>query len=180
MAETKKKVHLLDYVAGNIRSLVNAVEKCGYEVEWIKSPEDVKNAEVRKLLFLYRPNARTCPEMVDYSVLFRYSYIAFRFCHWFYTKYIRGWRSPSWLSTMGSILNNTEESFTICLSTSLTPEMSPIETHPPRRRPLLALPRLSLHCQLPPRHSLTYRLWQTLLRHLRGSAGSLLRLGRGA
>ncbi|KIW16134.1 imidazoleglycerol phosphate synthase, cyclase subunit [Exophiala spinifera] len=39
------KVHLLDYVAGNIRSLVNAVEKCGYEVEWIKSPEDVKNAD---------------------------------------------------------------------------------------------------------------------------------------
>lgn len=42
-----KKVHLLDYVAGNIRSLVNAIEKCGYDVEWIKSPEDVKNAEVR-------------------------------------------------------------------------------------------------------------------------------------
>jgi glutamine amidotransferase/cyclase len=40
------KVHLLDYVAGNIRSLVNAIEKCGYEVEWIQSPEDVKNAEV--------------------------------------------------------------------------------------------------------------------------------------
>lgn len=40
------KVHLLDYVAGNIRSLVNAIEKCGYEVEWIKSPEDVKNADV--------------------------------------------------------------------------------------------------------------------------------------
>ena len=40
------KVHLLDYVAGNIRSLVNAIEKVGYEVEWIKSPEDVANAEV--------------------------------------------------------------------------------------------------------------------------------------
>ena len=40
------KVHLLDYVAGNIRSLVNAIEKCGYEVEWIRSPEDVQNAEV--------------------------------------------------------------------------------------------------------------------------------------
>jgi len=40
------KVHLLDYVAGNIRSLVNAIEKCGYEVDWIRSPEDVKNAEV--------------------------------------------------------------------------------------------------------------------------------------
>ena len=39
-------VHLLDYVAGNIRSLVNAIEKVGYTVEWIKSPEDVPNAEV--------------------------------------------------------------------------------------------------------------------------------------
>lgn len=42
----KPRVHLLDYVAGNIRSLVNAIEKCGYEVEWIKSPDDVKNADV--------------------------------------------------------------------------------------------------------------------------------------
>lgn len=40
------KVHLLDYVAGNIRSLVNAIEKCGYQVEWIRSPEDVQYAEV--------------------------------------------------------------------------------------------------------------------------------------
>lgn len=39
-------VHLLDYVAGNIRSLVNAINQVGYEVEWIKSPEDVKNADV--------------------------------------------------------------------------------------------------------------------------------------
>ncbi|WEW55608.1 Histidine biosynthesis bifunctional protein hisB [Emydomyces testavorans] len=40
------KVHLVDYVAGNVRSLVNAVGKLGYQVEWVKSPEDVKNAEV--------------------------------------------------------------------------------------------------------------------------------------
>lgn len=39
-------VHLLDYVAGNIRSLVNAIEKVGYQVEWIKSPEDVAKADV--------------------------------------------------------------------------------------------------------------------------------------
>ena len=43
-------VHLLDYVAGNIRSLVNAIEKCGYDVEWIKSPDEVKNAEVSLVL----------------------------------------------------------------------------------------------------------------------------------
>lgn len=40
-------VHLLDHVAGNVRSLVNAIEKVGYEVEWIKSPQDIKKAEVR-------------------------------------------------------------------------------------------------------------------------------------
>ncbi|OKL55735.1 Imidazole glycerol phosphate synthase hisHF [Talaromyces atroroseus] len=38
-------VHLLDYVAGNVRSLVNAINKVGYDVEWIKSPEEVRNAE---------------------------------------------------------------------------------------------------------------------------------------
>lgn len=39
-------VHLLDYVAGNVRSLVNAIQKVGYEVEWIKSPQEIRNAEV--------------------------------------------------------------------------------------------------------------------------------------
>lgn len=40
------KVHLLDYVAGNVRSLVNAIEKVGYEVEWVKTPAEVANADV--------------------------------------------------------------------------------------------------------------------------------------
>ncbi|KAF8848220.1 imidazole glycerol phosphate synthase HisHF [Acephala macrosclerotiorum] len=39
------KVYLLDYVAGNVRSLVNAIEKVGYAVEWIKTPEDVEKAD---------------------------------------------------------------------------------------------------------------------------------------
>ncbi|KAL4885382.1 hypothetical protein BJY04DRAFT_180806 [Aspergillus karnatakaensis] len=38
-------VHLLDYVAGNVRSLVNAINKVGYEVEWVRSPSDLKNVE---------------------------------------------------------------------------------------------------------------------------------------
>ncbi|KAI9812634.1 MAG: Histidine biosynthesis bifunctional protein hisB [Pycnora praestabilis] len=38
-------VHLLDYVAGNVRSLVNAIEKLGYTVEWIREPADVAKAE---------------------------------------------------------------------------------------------------------------------------------------
>lgn len=39
-------VHLLDYAAGNIRSLVNAIEKLGWEVDWVRSPDDVAKAEV--------------------------------------------------------------------------------------------------------------------------------------
>ncbi|EUC49813.1 hypothetical protein COCMIDRAFT_83723 [Bipolaris oryzae ATCC 44560] len=38
-------VHMLDYVAGNVRSLVNAIEKVGYTVEWVKSPAQVSAAE---------------------------------------------------------------------------------------------------------------------------------------
>ena len=39
-------VHLLDYVAGNVRSLVNAIEKVGFTVVWVKNPVDLKDAEV--------------------------------------------------------------------------------------------------------------------------------------
>ena len=42
-------VQLLDYVAGNRRSLVNAIEKLGYEVEWIGRPEDVEKAQVCRI-----------------------------------------------------------------------------------------------------------------------------------
>ena len=40
------RVHCLDYVAGNVRSLANAIEKLGYTIEWIKSPKEVEHAEV--------------------------------------------------------------------------------------------------------------------------------------
>ena len=42
-------VHLLDYVAGNVRSLANAVEKLGYNIQWVKHPEEIENAEVSRL-----------------------------------------------------------------------------------------------------------------------------------
>lgn len=54
-------VHLIDYVAGNIRSLVNAIEKVGYTVEWIKTPEDVVKAEVSSLILHFSPNPWGCP-----------------------------------------------------------------------------------------------------------------------
>jgi hypothetical protein len=38
----QKTVHLVDYPAsGNIRSLVNAVERCGYRVAWVTAPEQL-------------------------------------------------------------------------------------------------------------------------------------------
>ena len=46
-------VHLLDYVAGNVRSLVNAIEKVGYTVAWIEKPEDIIEAEVSSTSFFY-------------------------------------------------------------------------------------------------------------------------------
>lgn len=42
-------VHLLDYVAGNVRSLANAIEKLGYTIEWIKEPREIDHAEVGSL-----------------------------------------------------------------------------------------------------------------------------------
>ena len=39
-------VHLLDYVAGNTWSLVNAIKKVGYSVEWVKHPDDLQKVEV--------------------------------------------------------------------------------------------------------------------------------------
>ena len=45
--DTMPTVHLLDYVAGNVRSLVNAIEKVGYTVVWVRSPQDVAAAEVK-------------------------------------------------------------------------------------------------------------------------------------
>jgi imidazoleglycerol phosphate synthase glutamine amidotransferase subunit HisH len=49
-------VHLLDYVAGNVRSLVNAIEKLGWTVEWVKTPADVAKADVRPSTSTVQPH----------------------------------------------------------------------------------------------------------------------------
>lgn len=51
-------VHLLDYVAGNVRSLANAIEKLGCTIEWVKNPKEIENAEVRSSAYI-RYNAET-------------------------------------------------------------------------------------------------------------------------
>lgn len=42
-------VHVLDYVAGNVRSLANAIEKLGYTIKWVKSPSEIADAEVSQV-----------------------------------------------------------------------------------------------------------------------------------
>lgn len=39
-------VHLIDYVAGNVRSLANAIENLGHTVAWVRKPDDIHDAEV--------------------------------------------------------------------------------------------------------------------------------------
>lgn len=53
-----KGLYLLDYGAGNVRSLANSLAKIGYEFEWIKSAEDFDKAEVSTLNInrIYRPH----------------------------------------------------------------------------------------------------------------------------
>ncbi|KAI9313071.1 hypothetical protein BX666DRAFT_1864854 [Dichotomocladium elegans] len=42
-------LYMLDYGAGNVRSLVNAVNRLGYEIEFVKEPSDILKAD--KLIF---------------------------------------------------------------------------------------------------------------------------------
>ncbi|KAJ1955178.1 Histidine biosynthesis bifunctional protein hisB [Linderina pennispora] len=46
---TSQKLYLLDYGAGNVRSLLNAVEKIGYSIEYIQTAEDFDKAD--KIIF---------------------------------------------------------------------------------------------------------------------------------
>ncbi|OCF58529.1 imidazoleglycerol phosphate synthase, cyclase subunit [Kwoniella mangroviensis CBS 10435] len=47
--EHKPKLYILDYGAGNVRSLANSIKKLGYEFEWIEDDSDFDKAE--KLIF---------------------------------------------------------------------------------------------------------------------------------
>ncbi|KAI9504291.1 Histidine biosynthesis bifunctional protein hisB [Coemansia spiralis] len=49
MTAGKQKLYLLDYGAGNVRSLLNAVERIGYNIEYIKSASDFDKAD--KIIF---------------------------------------------------------------------------------------------------------------------------------
>ena len=42
----RPKLYLLDYGAGNVRSLANSIHKLGYDFEWIKEASDFDKAEV--------------------------------------------------------------------------------------------------------------------------------------
>lgn len=46
MADAKPVVTVLDYGAGNVRSLVNAVKFVGWDVKFVKSSSDIDDAEI--------------------------------------------------------------------------------------------------------------------------------------
>ncbi|KAJ1966042.1 Histidine biosynthesis bifunctional protein hisB [Dipsacomyces acuminosporus] len=49
MSANAQKLYLLDYGAGNVRSLLNAVEKLGHSIQYIKTAEDFDRAD--KIIF---------------------------------------------------------------------------------------------------------------------------------
>ena len=44
-------LYLLDYGAGNVRSLANSLKKLGYDFQWIASSDDFEKATVRAHIF---------------------------------------------------------------------------------------------------------------------------------
>lgn len=40
-------LYMLDYGAGNIRSLVNAINHLGYQITFVQHPSDIAKAEVK-------------------------------------------------------------------------------------------------------------------------------------
>jgi hypothetical protein len=55
-----------------VRSLVNAIEKLGFGVEWVKEPADISKAEVRKKKFFFLlPINRLRKPRTAYSYLHR-------------------------------------------------------------------------------------------------------------
>lgn len=51
-------LYLLDYGAGNVRSLANSLKKLGYDFQWISSPDDFAKATVSLLHDLLRHDKR--------------------------------------------------------------------------------------------------------------------------
>nr|AOR51688.1 imidazoleglycerol phosphate synthase [Phaffia rhodozyma] len=60
MSEKKPRLFLLDYGAGNVRSLANSIKKLGYEFEWIKDASDFEKAD--KLIF---PGVGAFPQAIN-------------------------------------------------------------------------------------------------------------------
>lgn len=40
------RLYMLDYGAGNVRSVVNAVKHLGYDIKFVEDPSDLSKAEV--------------------------------------------------------------------------------------------------------------------------------------
>ena len=46
MENSLEKVYILDYGAGNVRSVINAISFLGFTVEFVKSPADLAHVHV--------------------------------------------------------------------------------------------------------------------------------------
>lgn len=59
-------LYLLDYGAGNVKSLANSLKKLGHEFMWIEKPEDFAKAEV-SLIISNHHSRPTIPFFKPYS-----------------------------------------------------------------------------------------------------------------
>lgn len=50
-SSSSTRLFLLDYGAGNVRSLANSLTELGFTYEWITGPEDFDKADVRVYCF---------------------------------------------------------------------------------------------------------------------------------
>ena len=151
------KVYLLDYVAGNIRSLVNAIERCGYEVEWIRSPEDVQSADV----CLYQFSIPTICSSLFYAMLGIRA-----------PAPVRSYHALDDIYHMLSMSNSSSHQLSLTF-------LFRTETHPSRSRSLRSLPLQSGDIWFPSSNQDAYCSRQALFRYLCWPAGSLCRLYGG-
>lgn len=62
--------YLLDYGAGNVRSLVNAVKKLGHDITFVKDPSDILKADVKNLLPVQTSLTHSCEGQTGQSEIF--------------------------------------------------------------------------------------------------------------
>lgn len=60
---------LLDYGAGNVKSLANTIEKLGFEYRWVNQPEDIDSADASQPCFSFICTDPICIRSCSFLVL---------------------------------------------------------------------------------------------------------------